>query len=256
VQLSGDQVGALLAYYLLTEKPGGAERAVVTTIVSSSLLSRMAAALGVRYAETLTGFKWIANRALQLEAEGAELVMGYEEALGYTLGKSVRDKDGISAATVFAELAAFCKSKGQSVLQYLEEIYRRFGLFQSGQRSVVLPGTSGAAQIKATMERLRASPPQAIGQAPVVAVRDLLTGVRKTASGETKIDLPSSDVLVFELADARITCRPSGTEPKIKYYFELREQIAEGEPFADARARAEARMKGLIADFLEAIRAP
>ncbi|HCF57765.1 MAG TPA: phospho-sugar mutase, partial [Myxococcales bacterium] len=83
----------------------------------------------------------------------------YEEALGYTLGKSVRDKDGISAATVFAELAAFCKSKGQSVLQYLEEIYRRFGLFQSGQRSVVLPGTSGAAQIKATMERLRASPP-------------------------------------------------------------------------------------------------
>jgi phosphomannomutase len=254
LQLSGDQVGALLAYYLLTEKAGGAERAVVTTIVSSSLLSRMAEGLGLRYAEVLTGFKWIANRALALEAEGAEFVMGYEEALGYTLGRIVRDKDGISAAAVFAELAAFCKSEGKTVLGYLEEIYRRFGLFQSGQHNVVLPGSAGAAQIQEIMKRLRASPPKAVGTAPVNAVRDLLNGIRRSAEGEQAIDLPRSDVLVFELPDARITCRPSGTEPKIKYYFELREQIAAGEPFPQAKARAEEKMKVLIAQFLEAIK--
>lgn len=253
VQLSGDQVGALLAYYLLTEQSGGANRAVVTTIVSSSLLSRMAEVLGVRYAEVLTGFKWIANRALALESEGADFVMGYEEALGYTLGRIVRDKDGISAAAVFAELTAFCKSEGKTVLGYLETIYRRFGLFQSGQHNVVLPGSAGAAQIQEIMKRLRTTPPKAVGAAPVNAVRDLLAGTRRSADGEHPIDLPRSDVLVFELADARITCRPSGTEPKIKYYFELREQIAIEEPFAQAKARAEEKMKALIAQFLKAI---
>jgi phosphomannomutase len=253
VQLSGNQVGALLAYYLLTEKQGDARRAVVTTIVSSSLLSKMAEMLGVGYAETLTGFKWIANKAMSLEAGGADFVMGYEEALGYTIGRIVRDKDGISAAAVFAELTAFCKSKGKTILQYLEEIYRRFGLFESGQHNVVLPGTSGAAQIKAIMAALREKSPKAIGAAQVLAVRDLLIGQRRTASGVEKIDLPPSDVLVFELPDARITCRPSGTEPKIKYYFELREQIGAAEPFAEAKARAETRMKGLIADFLKAV---
>ncbi len=253
VQLTGDQVGALLGYYLLTEQKGGAERLVVTTIVSSGMLGEMARQLGVAYAETLTGFKWIANRGLALEQEKQlTFVMGYEEALGYTVGRIVRDKDGISAAAVFAELSAVCQSRGKSVLAYLEECYRRFGLFKSGQHNIVLPGATGAAQIQQMMQRLRTSPPQKVGPAKVLALRDLGRGIRKTEKGEEPVDLPKSDVLTFELEGAgRITARPSGTEPKIKFYFELREAVTEGEPFEKAQARADARMKELMDAFVK-----
>jgi phosphomannomutase len=215
-------------------------------------LGEMARQLGVQYAETLTGFKWIANRALALESEkGLTFVMGYEEALGYTLGTLVRDKDGISGAAVFAELAAFCQSRGTTVLGYLEGIYRRFGLFRSAQHNIVLPGATGSSQIRAMMERLRAHPPGQIAWAKVVATRDLGRGVRITATGEEKVDLPKSDVLTFELqGGGRITARPSGTEPKIKFYFELREPIATGEPLATAQVRADARMKVLVDAFV------
>ncbi|HEY3445040.1 MAG TPA: phospho-sugar mutase [Myxococcales bacterium] len=253
LQLSGDQVGALLGYYLLTERQGGPDRLVVTTIVSSSLLGEMARSLGVKYAETLTGFKWIANQAIAIEAKTpTEFVMGYEEALGYTIGVGVRDKDGISAAAVFAELAAVCKARGHSVLHYLEEIYRRFGLFRSAQHSIVLPGSTGAAEIQKMMARLRANPPKTIGVTAVSAMRDLSRSIRVTAQGEQKVDLPKSDVLTFELeGGGRITARPSGTEPKIKFYFELREPIAPNESFEAAQARADVRMKALIEAFVK-----
>ncbi|MFN7134673.1 MAG: phospho-sugar mutase, partial [Myxococcales bacterium] len=252
VQLSGDQVGALLGYYLLTEGGGGSERLVCTTIVSSALLGQMASQLGVQYAETLTGFKWIANRALELQqAKGYRFVLGYEEALGYTVGEVVRDKDGVSAAAVFAELAAHCHRRGQSVLQYLEELYRRFGLFRSQQHSATLPGSEGLSKIRGIMQALRETRIDAIGPVKVVASRDLKSGVRTSAEGTQKLELPSSDVLVYELdGGGRITVRPSGTEPKIKCYFELREAIAPGEPFADAQRRADARMAVLMKDFL------
>lgn len=255
VQLSGDQVGALLAHHLLTEGDlGGAagERLVCTTIVSSALLSQMAAALGVQYAETLTGFKWIANTALQAQRDrGLRFVMGYEEALGYTIGEVVRDKDGISAAAVFAGLAGRCRARGISVLQYLEEIYRRFGLFRSAQHSATLPGTEGLAKIRSLMETLRARKIESVGSARVIATRDLLRGVRVGPDGEQPIDLPKSDVLVYELeGGGRITVRPSGTEPKIKCYFELRETIAADEPFDAAQQRIDDRIRKLTADFL------
>jgi phosphomannomutase len=169
----------------------------------------------------------------------------------------VRDKDGISGAAVFAELAAFCQSRGQSVLQYLEEIYRRFGLFQSGQHNVVLPGATGAAQIAAMMGRLRANPPKQVGKAAVLAVRDLSRGMRVSAEGEQPIDLPRSDVLTFELdGGGRITARPSGTEPKIKFYFELREQVAAAEALTAAQERASQRMKELVEAFVAIASAP
>ncbi len=252
VQLSGDQVGALLAYYLLTEGGGGPERLVCTTIVSSALLSQMASALGVQYAETLTGFKWIANTALkEQQARGLRFVMGYEEALGYTIGEVVRDKDGISAALVFAELAGHCRRRGVTVLQYLEELYRRFGLCRSAQHSATLPGSEGLAKIRGLMEQLRATKVERVGTTTVVATRDLSRGVRTTAEGEQPLTLPKSDVLVYELeGGGRITVRPSGTEPKIKCYFELREVIAPQETFYAAQQRIDARIRGLAADFL------
>jgi phosphomannomutase len=257
--LSGDQVGALLAYYLLTEADGGPDRLVVTTLVSSALLSQMARMLSVRYAETFTGFKWIANRALTLSSEGgARFVMGYEEALGYSIGTIVRDKDGVSAAMVFAELAAFCKSTGRTVLAYLEEIYRRFGLYRSAQHSLTLPGAEGVARIQEVMRGLRSSPLRSVGPANVVAFRDLERSVRIAGGREEALELPRSDVLVYELSDGgRITVRPSGTEPKLKCYFEVREPMdpAQGN-FATATAHAGARLEALMADFLAAARIP
>jgi phosphomannomutase len=135
--LTGNEIGIALAYYLLTENPHAYEPLVMTTVVSSSLLAKMARELGAHYAETLTGYKWIANNAIDLKHEkGWEFVFGFEEALGYTVGELVRDKDGVGAALAFADLAAFCKVRGETVLDWVETIYRRFGLHLSGARSV------------------------------------------------------------------------------------------------------------------------
>ena len=160
VQLTGNQVGALLGHYVLTEGPAvEGRRVVISSVVSSPALGVIARALGVDYEQTLTGFKWIANRAIELERQGATFVYGYEEALGYTVGTLVRDKDGISSALLVAELAAILRAEGRTLLDDLESLARTYGLFVSRQRSVTLPGVDGAARIANAMQRLRASPP-------------------------------------------------------------------------------------------------
>ncbi len=241
--LTGNEVGVLLGHYALTQGTKHARPHVVTTIVSSTQLGDIARALGAAYDEVLTGFKWIANRALERErAEGTQFVFGYEEALGYTVGTVTRDKDGVGAALVMADLAAWCESRGTTVLGYLEEIQRRHGLYVGAQRNVTLPGASGAQTIRAIMDAFRASPPARIGPDTVRTVRDYKQG----GSG-----LPPSNVLALELeSGGRVTLRPSGTEPKIKYYFELKESLSAGEPLAKARERAEARLSRFIDDFL------
>jgi phosphomannomutase len=227
--LSGDQIGVLLADYLLSEG-GDGRRMVATTIVSSQLLRRMAGELGVDYRETLTGFKWIANAALAYQAAGGRFVFGYEEALGYSVGELVRDKDGISAAVLFAELTAWAKQRGETIRHRLDAIYRRYGLYHTEQHSRVFAGSDGIAQIARLMARLRANPPGEIGGHRVRERLDLLEGTA---------DLPRSDVLVFLLeGDGRVIMRPSGTEPKLKSYYEVREPVAAGEAVADAAARA------------------
>lgn len=250
---SGNEVGVLLGHDRLVSGPRGSRPPLVlTTIVSSSQLGKVARDLGARYAETLTGFKWIMNRALALEAEeGLACVFAYEEALGYCVGDVVRDKDGLSAALAFADLAARCRAEGQTVWDRLEEVQRRHGLFLSAQKSVVLPGSEGAAAIRGVMAAFRSRPPRALGGSDVAATRDYEAGVLRSGGKETPLGLPSSDVLAFELADgSRVTLRPSGTEPKIKYYFEAVEAPAEGEPLATARDRGQARLDALVADFL------
>lgn len=253
VPLTGNEVGALLGHYLLTEDEAAAgDRLVMTTIVSSPLLGAMARALGVRYRETLTGFKWIANGALELErAHGTRFVFGYEEALGYSVGPVVRDKDGISAALHLAELAALRRAEGKTLLDELEGIARRYGLYLSGQRSETYPGSAGLETMRALMARLRAEPPREVGGLAVLAVRDVLTGERVTAAGAREpLDLPRSDVLVFELEGGqRVIARPSGTEPKLKLYVDVREEVAPDEPFAAARARARERLTRLADAF-------
>jgi phosphomannomutase len=241
---SGNELGVLLgAYCLACRTPRPQKPLVLTTIVSSSQLGCIARDLGAAYAETLTGFKWIENRALELEkSDGHTTVFGYEEALGYSVGDVVRDKDGISAALVFADLAGWCRDRGVTAWGYLEEIQRGHGLFLSAQRSVTIPGAEGAATIAAIMDGFRAGPPAAIGGLAVVQTRDYRAGVP---------GLPKSNVVAYLLeGGSRVTLRPSGTEPKIKYYFELRETPGEGEELSAAKARGDDRLARLVADFV------
>jgi phosphomannomutase len=235
--LTGDQVGALLADYLLTVGPKD-KRMVATTIVSSQLLSFLADKAGADYRETLTGFKWIGNAAMDFERDtGGRFVMGYEEALGYSVGPLVRDKDGVSACVLFAELVAWNRARGKTVLDHLDDIYRRVGLFVTEQVSLTKPGSEGIAEIRAAMTRFRAKPPTEIAGFAIEQVVDLSKG---------EGGLPPSDVLVFKLAGGRrIIMRPSGTEPKLKSYYEVRVPIADGEAIADARTRGLAELAKL-----------
>src|SRR5262249_46529333 len=149
--------------------------------------------LGVRYEETLTGFKWIANRAMELEqTDGLRFVFGYEEALGYTVGTLVRDKDGISAAVAFAELVSLLRSKATTVLERLESLYREYGLFTSSQVTVTRKGAEGAAELRAMMQRLREKPIPTIGDVKVKAIADFDARTRTVLGngGPAPLSLP------------------------------------------------------------------
>jgi len=227
--LTGDQVGGLLGAYLLDRAPGRepSARLVATTVVSSTLLGKVAAAAGVRYAETLTGFKWIVRAADGLP--GARFVFGYEEALGYAVTPAVRDKDGMSAALALLSLATMARAAGQSLLDRWDALEAAHGVHLTAQ--VTLP-TRAPEQV---MAGLRAGPPDSVAGLPVTAVTDLAAG----AGG-----LPPSDVLTYHLSGARVVIRPSGTEPKIKAYLEVVEPVAGGSLTA-ARATAAGRLAPL-----------
>ncbi|GAB6983667.1 phospho-sugar mutase [Nocardioides pyridinolyticus] len=198
--LSGDEVGALLAHTLLSRgKPG----TYACSIVSSSLLGKMAAAAGRPYAETLTGFKWI--------SKVDDLAFGYEEALGYCVDpEHVKDKDGVSALLLLCELAAALKAEGRTLVDVLDDLAVEHGLHATDQLSVRV---TDLGEIAAAMERLRTSPPTALGDLAVEEVDDLSLG---------SPDLPPTDGLRYRLAGgARVIVRPSGTEPKLKCYLEV-----------------------------------
>jgi phosphomannomutase len=231
--LTGDQVGALLGAYLLeATPPGPGDRLVVTTIVSSTLLSRIAAAAGAQYAETLTGFKWIVRAA----RPGTRFVFGYEEALGYAVGEIVRDKDGIGAALALLGLAARARSRGWSLLDAYDALESAHGVHLTGQ---VTAGTAAPVDV---MARLRAAPPAQLGGSPVTGTADLTGGTP---------DLPSADVLSYRLPGARVVIRPSGTEPKIKAYLEVVEPVT-GRSLAEARRAAAARL-GPLREAVQAL---
>jgi phosphomannomutase len=209
-RLSGDEVGWSLATHLLTAAQGdsSSKKLLITTLVSSSLLSKMAARWNVEYVETLTGFKWLARAAM--DRPDHRLILAYEEALGYCVGDLVADKDGLSAALVACDLAARCKADGSTILDLLKSIDELYGRHQTSQWSLRFDGPQAAQDMAALIVRARAAKPKEIAGCPVVITRDYL------------VNEPPADVLVFDLGSVgRITVRPSGTEPKCKVYFEV-----------------------------------
>ncbi|WP_396449836.1 phospho-sugar mutase [Actinomadura sp.] len=225
--LTGDEVGGLLAEHVLRHTTGG-DRLVVTTIVSSSLLRSIAAAHRVRFAESLTGFKWI----MKAGGPSDRLVFGYEEALGYSVGDDrgvlVNDKDGIGAALAVAALAADAKRDGRTLLDLLDAQARKYGLHATSQLSIRVDDLS---LITAAMTRLRADPPRELAGRRVESFDDL---------AHPEDGLPPTDGLRFRLADgARVVIRPSGTEPKLKCYLEVVLPVAGDVAAVRARAAAD-----------------
>jgi phosphomannomutase len=237
--LSGNQIGLLLAEFALSHGLAGPRPVVVSSIVSSPMLESIAEAHGAHCERVLTGFKWICTAAVTLEEEqGYRFCFGYEEALGYAFGRAVRDKDGISAALAFAEVAAEARAAGSTVLERLHALYRRHGLWVSVQHNVVSKGTVGAARILQAMRRAVEAPPSSLAGYAVSALRDLQVPEPGAPSwrGPTLL-------VEFALGDGgRVFLRPSGTEPKLKLYVDLRAQIAAGAPLtvAEEKTRADA----------------
>lgn len=226
--LRGDEVGVLLADHMMRR---GTRGLFATTIVSSSMLRAICAARRMPYAETLTGFKWIVRAG-----DGATpLVFGYEEALGYCVAPDqVRDKDGITAALLVAELAAGLKSELRTLADRLDELAAEFGVYVTDQLSVRL---DTPAEIAAVMARVRAKPPACLLDDPVTGIEDLL---------------PDADVVVIRTGSARVVVRPSGTEPKLKAYLEVVEPVADGDVPA-ARERATASVRALRTETAAAL---
>jgi len=244
--LTGNQIGLLLADFALFHSNLGARALVLSSVVSSPMLPIIASARGARCERVLTGFKWVWTAALALEAQNYRYCFGYEEALGYSFGRTVRDKDGISAALAFAELASEARAAGKTVLERLHALYREHGLWVSVQHNVVLKGAAGAARIARAMQDLLDAPPTTLAGNGVSHVRDLRTP-------EPDAPIWRGAALLVELVlerGGRVFVRPSGTEPKLKMYVDLPAALAPDAPLTSAEtsaiAEAEAVARALV----------
>jgi len=253
--LTGNQISAVLTYYICEQlKRSGrfpAGGVVLTTIVSGDLMKEIARSYGAVVVEVLTGFKWIGERirlyekAGQAGAPSKAYIFGAEESYGYMPCDFVRDKDAVTSAAFIAEAAAFAAAEGTTLYGLLGRLFAQFGYFREGAKSLTLPGADGAARIKSMMESMRSKPPRTMAGIAVAQIGDLTTGdIRDVASGTLvgRYELPSSDVIVLTLSDGtKVIARPSGTEPKIKFYILTREppgDAAHGASLTKAKVEA------------------
>lgn len=255
VLLNGNQTAALLFYYILTRwkelgKINGNEF-VVSTIVTTKLLSKIVASFGIEYFECLTGFKFIADVIRQNEGK-KQYIVGGEESYGYLIGDFVRDKDAVSACALIAETAAWMVDKGKSLFDLLIEIYQKYGFYKEGLISVTRKGKSGAEEIQQMMVQYRNNPPLSINNSKIATIKDYLLLLEKDVpTGDEKpINLPKSNVLQFILVDGSIiSVRPSGTEPKIKFYFGVHEKLRDIAGFEQTELRLDEKIAGIIASM-------
>ena len=222
--LTGNQIGCVLLHYILSTKQKNGELpangAAVKSIVSTSLANRICESFGVKMYETLTGFKFIGEKIQQFQDSGDHtFLFGFEESYGFLSSTFVRDKDGVNASLLIAEVAAACKAEGITLYDRVQEIFQQYGYFVEKVVSTTLPGKDGLTRMKEIMKELREHPPVEIAGMKVTAVRDYLKGIRTADGVSEPTGLPTSDVLYFELEGGCWVCvRPSGTEPKIKLY--------------------------------------
>ena len=255
ILLNGNQTAALLFYYILNRWKGldklTGNEFIVSTIVTTKLLSEISSSFGIEYFECLTGFKFIADVIRQNEGH-KKFIVGGEESYGYLIGDFVRDKDAVSACAMIAETAAWMADQGKSLFDLLVEIYQKYGFFKESLISVTRKGKTGADEIQQMMVDYRSSPPEAINNSKVLKIKDYLLGVEKeTATGITSsIELPKSNVLQFILEDGSIiSVRPSGTEPKIKFYFGVRGHLGSKDQFEETEQRLDKKITGIIASM-------
>jgi phosphomannomutase len=246
VQLTGNEVGILLAHHLFEQTPAAerSKKLVVRSIVSTPMLDKLAASHGAHADSTLTGFKWIARSFTAHRAKGIEALFGFEEALGYCVREIVGDKDGIAAAVAFCDFARGLEAQGRSVLDALGDLYASLGAFASAQATVPHPTPETRAAVFAALDALMANPPTEVRGRKVVAVGDFTKGVRKSADGdETALALPKTLLVELEFeGGSRILVRPSGTEPKTKVYADV--LGAPEKPASPLGAREAARLEG------------
>lgn len=234
VVLTGNQTGALLLDYILTQKKEKgtlpANGIVLKTIVTSELGKQIAAAYGIETIDVLTGFKFIAEKINEYETTNQyKFLFGYEESYGYLISDFARDKDAVQAALLATEVCAYYKKQGISLYEALIRVYEKYGFYREGLRSMTLKGKEGTEQIQQTLASFRSNPPARLGNFKVTKFEDYLLSVRNTAEGKTEaIDLPKSNVLKYYFEDGSWVClRPSGTEPKIKFYFGVNAETLE-----------------------------
>ena len=255
VLLNGNQTGVLLAFYTLSQfkerdKYRGNEY-IIKTIVTTDLLDKIAESYNVRCYNVLTGFKFFAELIRLLEGK-EKYIGGGEESYGYLPGDYVRDKDAVASCAMAAEVAAWAKSRGTTLYNLLTEIYLKYGLYREKLINIVRKGKEGADEIKAMMISYRNNPPKSVNNSRVIKVNDYETLISTDSiTGEkTNIDLLKSDVLQFFLEDgSKISVRPSGTEPKIKFYFSVNTKLESAAEFEETVKFLDQRIEGIINDL-------
>lgn len=250
VVLTGNQTGALLLDYILTQKREKGtlpeNGVVLKTIVTSEIGRKIASAYQLETVDVLTGFKFIAEKINQYEATGdREFLFGYEESYGYLIGDFARDKDAVQAALLATEVCAFYKKQGMSLYEGLIQVFEKYGYYQEGLRSLTLKGKEGAETIQQLLASFRSEPITSLGASVASIAEDYLTSIRVTKNGEEKIDLPKSNVLKYTFDDGSWVClRPSGTEPKVKFYFGVNSQSLK---------ESQAKLKTIENDFMSLV---
>ncbi|MDD3251323.1 MAG: phospho-sugar mutase [Lachnospiraceae bacterium] len=241
ISLTGNMSGSLLCEYVLSQKAAQkaipADGEVVKSIVSTNLIDAVAAAYDCKLVECLTGFKWIGQQILKEENTGiGHYMFGMEESYGCLIGTYARDKDAVSATVALCEAAAYYKTKNMTLWDAMVAMYEKYGYYKDAVKSIGLSGIEGLAKIQSIMEAFRNDPPTAVGAYKVLSARDYkLDTVKDMATGAvTPTGLPSSNVLYYDMNDNAWLCvRPSGTEPKIKFYYGVK-----GTSLADAEAKS------------------